>query len=114
MGVLCDFEKTVWVALLLPHFPRSTIDSIAESATLVDYQHTGVGCLLEVAHPALPKERMVCHEPMVVGAVDGLEFGFVVFLEQQQLTLECHLLGDESLPADIRQRNVEIESSEDP
>jgi len=41
-----------------------------------------------------------------MGVTDGIEFGFVVFLEHGELTLECHTWGAIDVPSDFRERNV--------
>jgi hypothetical protein len=62
-----------------------------------------------VAHPDLPQARTVCNQPTVIGRGDGYTCGFVVFLEDGQLVLECHDWGSDGLPDDLRDRPMRIE-----
>jgi len=88
--------------------PEKQIDSLLDSAKVVSCEHTDAGYFLTVRHPALPDERVVCGRPLVIGRADGIECGFVVFLEGGTLTLECHSWGDSSVPEYFRERQVEI------
>lgn len=69
--------------------------------------HTGVGYFLTIRDNGLPTERIVLNEPIVLGRVGAIEVGFVVFVEDHELTLECHGWGEE-VPTDIRERDVEV------
>lgn len=70
-------------------------------------EHSGIGYFLTVRDDALSAERVVLDTPVVLGRVGDIEVGFVVFVEEHELTLECHGWGDE-VPADIREREVVI------
>ena len=70
-------------------------------------EHTGVGYFLTVRDDGLQADRVVLDTPLVHGRVGDIEVGFVVFVEDHQLTLECHGWGDE-VPTDIREREVVI------
>lgn len=76
-------------------------------ATAGSCDHTGVGYFLTIRDDGLPAERKVLNEPVVLGRAGANEVGFVVFVEDHELTLECHGWGDE-VPADIRERDVVV------
>ncbi len=103
-----DFERDVVRTLVGRHRPESEVEAVLASAPLASYEHTGSGYYLTVRHPAIPAQRIVCHQPVLIGKAGDLECGFVVFLEAGELTLECHSWGDERLPEDFRERHVEI------
>jgi hypothetical protein len=44
----------------------------------------------------------------VVGVGGGVLAGFVVFLQNNELTLECHGYGDVAVPPDFRDRDVQV------
>ena len=88
--------------------PDGQLQAVLDSAHLVSFEHTGVGYFLNVQHSALPAERVVCHEPLLMGKAGDVECGFVVFLGERKLTLECFTYGDESLPEDFRKRSVVV------
>ena len=75
------------------------------NASDADCDHTGVGYFLTVRDDGLPSVRIVLDEPLLMGRSNGVEVGFVVFIENHELTLECHGWGVE-VPADIREREV--------
>ena len=43
----------------------------------------------------------------------GIQYGFVVFLEDGELMLECFSFGNESMPEGFRDRQVDIEELAD-
>jgi hypothetical protein len=59
---------------------------------------------LTVRHPSLLSGRTVCDRPRLVGRSGSIACGFVVFLENGELTLECQTWGPESVPVDFRDR----------
>ncbi len=71
--------------------------------------HTGVGYFATVRHSSLPKQHIICHEPLVFGTEGDLTVGFLVILMDQELTLECYLAIGQSVPVDVRDRGLEIE-----
>lgn len=111
MSAFQAFERAVVLALVGRHLPSSVIESVLESGEVVSFEPTGSGYFLTVTHPTLPASRTVCDSPMLVGRADDLECGFVVFLENRELTLECHSWGD-PLPDDFRTRDVGVEKTE--
>jgi hypothetical protein len=104
---LREYERKVIEILTKPVLPAPVLVAVT-SLEPESVEHTGVGYFLTLRHPALPKERIVCDEPMLLGRSDGVETGFVVFLENNQLTLECHSWGDDQVPASYRDQDVEI------
>lgn len=108
-GTFKDYERKVVVTLLDGRLPASVVESVLESVTPVSLENTGAGYFLTAAHPDLPKKRMVCNEPLLIGRVDDVECGFVIFLGNGELTLECHSFGEGGLPTDLRGRDVHVE-----
>jgi hypothetical protein len=102
------YEREVVRELVSPRLPEAQIIAVLDSASLVSYEHTGVGYFLTVRHSSLPNDRAVCNKPILIGSSDDYEFGFVVFLENGELTLECHSWGGASLPDDLRARDVRV------
>ena len=111
MSAFADFERKVVTTLVTPHMDSDHVTALLDSASVVSYEHTGVGYFLTVGHPSLPSERIVCHEPLVTGTSGDVHCGFVVFLENGQLTLECHSWEGISVPEDFREQQVVIESA---
>ena len=102
--VLREYERKV-LALLVPMglVAKQTLDSVE----FVSLEHTGNGYFLTVKHPALPLAPLTCHEPFVVGRDRSLAVGFVAYLGERELLLECHGLGD-PVPQDVRERDLAV------
>ena len=111
-NVFVGYEKEVLDLLARPHLGDALTSQTIQAAEFVEIVYTGVGYLLTVRHPSLPTDRMVLDSPLVHGAEAGLEhgLGFVVFIEDHEMTLECFALAD-VLPSDIRERQVVITTS---
>ena len=67
MSAFEEFEKEVVRVLLRPHMEPEEIAVVLESATQVSFEPTGAGYFLTVRHSCLPKERIVCSEPLLTG-----------------------------------------------
>jgi hypothetical protein len=51
---------------------------------------------------------MMCDRPLVMGKADGIVCGFVIFIEDGRLTIECHSWGELEVPEDYRDRDVQV------
>jgi hypothetical protein len=87
--------------------PPDTLDTVLHQPQSVSYEYTGCGYFLTLVHSSLPRDRIVCDKPLVLGESGGVQSGFVVFLENNHLTLECHPYG-EDVPESYREQNVRI------
>lgn len=107
MGVLKDYERKVLYTLTSDVLSPRQLSAVADEAELVGYEYTGSGYFLTVRHESLPRERVVCSSPMLSGSAGGVDCGFVIFIENGELTIECHPWG-ENVPEDFRDREVKL------
>jgi hypothetical protein len=84
------------------------LELLAQIDEPLRYEYTGCGYFITVAHAALPNHRCTLSEPAVVGTARDVQAGFVVFLGENELTLECHPWGALDVPEDFRDRSVEV------
>ena len=82
--------------------------TIARDAQLVGYEYSGCGYFLTVKHGLVPKERVVCSATMVVARAGEVEGGYIAFLENGELMLECYTAGAVDVPEVFRDLRVEI------
>lgn len=111
MSVFKEYERQVITILASKHFDEDQLATIFEASVFASCEHTGSGYFLTVKHQILPSNRIVCDEPMIMGISDEIECGFVVFLENGELTLECHSWDDLAIPMDIRDRKDVISTT---
>jgi hypothetical protein len=102
------FESQILHLLVAQKLGTDTVDAIVREGQPVSYNYTGSGYFLTVAHPKLPTTRMVCSEPQVIGRASNIESGFVVFIENGELTLECHTWGEIDVPENFRKLSVDV------
>jgi hypothetical protein len=108
MVALANYEREVIRILAGEKFQPSVISHLTNAAEADSVEHTGVGYFLTLHHPGLPNERHVLSTPMVIGRSSFVECGFVCFVENSELTLECYSWGNAPIPADIRSQDVRI------
>jgi hypothetical protein len=108
-----SFEVEVLSRLTRCTLPPDTLQAVVREGTRVSLELSSAGYFLTVRHPSLPAGRVVLHDPIVVGQADGVDCGFVVFVEDGELCLECHSWGDAPVPIDIRQRLLVISEQGD-
>lgn len=104
-----NYEKKVLEILVLGKISDNNLISIVENAEFVGYEYTGSGYFFTVKHTSLPKQRIVCDKPALMGEADNIVCGFVVFLENNELTIECHSWGELEIPENFRERNVQVQ-----
>jgi hypothetical protein len=108
MESLNNYEKRVVSLLTAKFLSPDALKLIVSDAEVVDYEYTGSGYFLTVHHKYLPKERIVCSEPTVIGETDDITAGFLIFIENNELTIECHSWNEVDIPVDFRDKNVRI------
>lgn len=113
MSVFADFERAVLAALLEPHMAPAAVRNVLDAAEGVSCEHTQTGYFLTVRHPALPIERLVCNKPLLVGTCEDVECGFVAFVQDGELTLECHSWTGDVIPKDLRHRPLRIDARDE-
>lgn len=107
--MLKEYEIKVIRILLADVFLPEQIDEVLQNSEFVGYEYTGSGYFLSIKHFSLPINRIVCARPTVIGKTeDGIVCGFVIFIENRKLIIECHSWGEINLPEDFRDKNVEI------
>jgi hypothetical protein len=103
-----NYEKKVLEMLVAGNLSPEELTDIIQNAEFVDYEYTGCGYFLTVSHPNLPENRIVCDSPALMGEAENIVCGFVVFLENHELTLECFTWGEIEIPHNYREKSVEI------
>ena len=112
MDILKTYEIKVLHLLLSNRLTMVSVDALLREAKFVRFEETGSGYFLTLEHPSLPKTRFVFDDPIVIGHVDGVDCGFVVFVENEQLTIECHSWGAMDVPNGFREKdNVLIKTT---
>ena len=106
--MLTDYEETFVRWLVTGVLSSQQVDAVIREGEFVKYDYTGCGYFLTVRHPFLPVARVVCDTPKLSGSADGIVAGFVIFIENCELTIECHSWGDVDVPEWFRSRDVQV------
>lgn len=81
---------------------------LSEEGELSALYFTGVGYFLTLRHRDLPDQRVVLDKPLVSGTAGNLLTGFVAFVENGEVTLECHSYAGETVPENYRDFDVKV------
>src|SRR5215204_749518 len=108
MSMFKEYEREVLRLLTAGVLSPGQLEILASEGEFVGYDYTGSGYFLSVRHGSLPAGRVVCNAPLVMGSADGVICGFVIFIENGELTIECHTWGDANIPEGFRDRDVRI------
>ncbi|MEM8605749.1 MAG: hypothetical protein AAGF92_01490 [Myxococcota bacterium] len=106
------FEKEVIRKLVGDALGRDVLDRVVAASELEE-DWSPVGYFLTVRDAGLPKERDIFEGPpttTMMGSGAGAEVGFIVFVTDRELTLECFRWdgSDDRLPRDFRDSGVEV------
>ena len=93
--------------------PRDLLSAVLAVDEVDRYEYTGCGYYLTVKHPDLPLEKKSLSDPPVAGVADQIHAGFIVYLGDGELTLECHTWGAIDVPPDFREMNVLVKTPPD-
>lgn len=108
--MLKEFEKEAIRILAYGKLPDRVIQEITGTDQAV-VRHTGAGYFLSVRSRLLPVERMVLNEPVLKAVSGELTAGLIVFIENSELTLECHGWGDDEMPKSFRESGVVVSTT---
>lgn len=108
MSVLKSFEKSVINLLATDVLAAWQVDEVCSNGRLVGLDFTGKGYFLTLSSSDLPIERLVLNSPSVNGRVGELLTGFVAFVENNELTLECFAYGEDIVPDNYRDLGVTV------
>ena len=61
-------------------------------------EFSGAGYFLTIKDPMLPKHRIVLNRPDIRGNLGGIDVGYLAFVENSVLMLECYSYDKEILP----------------
>ena len=104
-----DFEIAVVERLTKDVLAPGMLHAAIQDGEFVEYDYNGYGYYLTFRHPHIPSERIVCNTPILVAEANGIEASFVVFLEANELTLECFPVGgDPPIPREFRSQSVTL------
>ena len=104
---LTKYEIEVLRIMLKGVFSLKKIDKLSKSK-IEWLEFTGSGYLLHVKNDIIPIRRKVISEPIVTGNSENIFVGFVIFLEEGGMTLECHSWGDVKPSDTIREKAMVV------
>ena len=110
MKTFRQFELEAIRLLAAGTLPPEHLDLLAQCSERPDYEYTGSGYFLTISAPWLPSRPATLSKPIVLGCCDDIQCGFLIFLGDRRLTLECHTWGPIDCPPDFRVRDVTIRS----
>jgi hypothetical protein len=108
LSVLKSFEKGVINLLTADALATWQVDEVFLNGKLVGLDFTEHGYFLTVSSSNLPAESLLLDSPNVNGKVGELLTGFVAFVENNELTLECFAYGEDIVPDNYRDLNVTV------
>lgn len=110
MAAFRSFEKHAIRLMAEAVLPPALLDVVLAAQTLDRVEYTGSGYFLTVKHADLPSERRSLSDPPVAGVAGDIQAGFVVYLGDRELTLECHTWGAVDVPQDFRDMDVDVQT----
>ena len=81
---------------------------LCDEAEFLDCAYSGAEYRLTVKHPELPSARVICDQPFVVGASQGIESEWLIFIENGELMIECFCSGETNIPEDYREMDISV------
>lgn len=102
-----EFEKEIIRLLCEPYLEKTLIEQICEMEAS-DFENSGCGYFIFFKHESLPKKRIVCNKPNLLGEWNSIQSGFIIFIEDHEIMFECYTNGEIEVPENYRQKNVKV------
>jgi hypothetical protein len=87
-----EFEKEIIFALLANSECSDIALPLAENQTTFEF--TGAGYFISFENDQLPKHRVVLDKPVITGRLGEVDVGYIAFIENSELILECYTLSE--------------------
>ena len=105
------FECGIIRTLCDTELGSSLIDSVFRFSDSVSLEHSGVGYFLTLSHANLPMQRGVFNRPHIRGRLGVYRVGYLVFVGNRELMLECFSYED-ALPEDARNNDFVADATD--
>ena len=105
---LKNYEKEVLKLFLTDRINSDVLDELLSVAKIYNYEFTGAGYFLEAYLNGLNFEKETISEPLVVGEFNNIHVGFILYVDKDTVTMECHGWGDKNPPENIREINLKL------
>ena len=103
-----EFEVKAIRLMAAEFLPDALTERICSHVGVSEYEYTGCGYFLSIEEEWIPEENTVLSELSVVGRNGMIQAGFVVFIGENEFTLECHTWGEVDVPSNFRDIKVDI------
>ena len=110
MSAFRQFEIDALRMMATGVLPEDVLAQVLGVEVFDSYRYTGCGYFITVKNNQLPNERRTLSEPPVAGVSGEIQAGFVAYIGDNELTLECHTWGAVDVPPDFRDREVAIQT----
>lgn len=82
--------------------------AILAELPLVSLEWTGTGYFATSIDPRLPLYGNIQSAPMIAGTADDLCVGFIAYIGNHEVTLECHVWGEQPMLPSFRDQDIQI------
>jgi hypothetical protein len=72
------------------------------------YEYTGSGYFIKVVSKKIELKNEVISNPILIGKIGEVKIGFIIYIEDNNIIIECHSWGIENPPENIRKLNVKL------
>ncbi|MEM9671373.1 MAG: hypothetical protein ACFB15_12220 [Cyclobacteriaceae bacterium] len=80
---------------------------------LVSFEYTGAGYYLKIIANHLNIEKETIHNPVVVAQNEDFTVGFLLFVDRNEIVMECHSWSEFNPPENIRDLDITIKIDND-
>jgi hypothetical protein len=98
------FEKEIVSVLAGDVFSEEEQAQIFSEGTCWFESDHEAGYFINVKHPLIPDKRNVIDTPNVIAEVGETSVGFVIFIENNELSIDAFPWGEANVPPDFRER----------
>lgn len=105
---LKDYEIQVFEKMLMNKLIKADWTMFIDNYKLVSYEYTGAGYFLKIRVNSLNLKKETIQKPIVIGEYDGLMLGFILYLYQNEIVMECHSWSSDNPPENVRDQDIKI------
>ncbi|HUR30358.1 MAG TPA: hypothetical protein VMZ69_02940 [Saprospiraceae bacterium] len=111
MMQLQKFEVEVLKLMINDRLTDLKWNEFISTCSIVGYEYTGSGYILKINLGDIDMPNEVIDQPIIIGKFNQWLVGFILFIEDNFLFIECHGWGYENPPAEMREFDYQIEIS---
>ena len=107
------YEILVLELMLKNKLDKKGLVNFFDDYEIYGFEYTGSGYFLQIRAANFNFKKETINKPILISENAEFNVGFLLFLDQNEIVLECHSWGESNPPENVRDLDLEISIKDD-